>query len=122
MKILNGIRKRLDDYAREKDFDWYVANYQSLYSKYGRCYLCIKDRSVINVLPVSSNKRSAHTILPDDVAEYLKNTPNPRGLWQLQYCDGTPDAYTFYHVELFSRKRFPGRCRKAIHRLTHGLL
>ena len=63
------------------NFCWFVENYDSLYAKYGRCYLVIKDCSVI----ASYNDiRSAH----DETRKIFEP-----GTFNIQYCDGSPSAY-----------------------------
>jgi len=67
--------------TQDKDYEWFVENYDSLFKQYGTAYLVIKNKAVIGTYP--------------NCAEAVRETAkshNP-GTFIVQYCDGTEDAY-----------------------------
>ena len=73
----------VNDVMRE-NFEWFVEHYDELFEKYGTAYLVIKDRSVIG----------AYASVGEAVRETEKT--EVRGRYNVQYCNGTPGAYTDY--------------------------
>lgn len=72
--------------SMNSDFEWFVANYDELFKKYGTGYLVIKDERVYGVY--------------DSYGVAVKKAwqEHKPGTVSIQYCDGTESAYT---VELF---------------------
>lgn len=66
------------------DFQWFIDNYQSLFSQFGNSYLAIKDKKVIGTY--------------DSFAEAVKKTAesHPLGSFIVQQCNGSASAYTTY--------------------------
>lgn len=69
---------------QDRDFDWFLQNYDELYKRYGNSYLAIKDQNVIGSFQTyADGVRGASLIAAP-------------GSFIVQHCDGTPDAYTNY--------------------------
>ena len=67
---------------QDRDFDWFLQNYDELYKQYGKSYLVIKDQNVIGSFQTyADGVRGASLIAAP-------------GSFIVQHCDGTPDAYT----------------------------
>lgn len=66
------------------DFQWFKDNLQTLYEKYGNCFLAIKDKTVLG---------KYHSY-----AEGVKETAKvlPIGSFIVQECGETKDVYTNY--------------------------
>jgi hypothetical protein len=64
------------------DFNWFLNNYDKLYSEYGHKYLVIKDEKVLGAY--------------DNIREALDNTDEEIGTFIVQECNGTESAYTNY--------------------------
>ena len=67
---------------QEKDFEWFLENYASLYEDYGNSFLAIKNGRVIGVYG------SFH-----EAVEKTENTEEI-GSFIIQECNGDESAYT----------------------------
>lgn len=69
------------DKERERDFDFFVGNYQELYRKYGHKFLAIKNKKVLGTY--------------DSVPEAIDDlTPKYEiGSYIIQECTGNESAY-----------------------------
>jgi len=69
---------------QEKDYKWFIDNYQSIYDKYGKTYVVISEQKIVG------NYSS--------YAEAVKETSKtiPVGNFIVQYCNGDESAYTGY--------------------------
>ena len=66
------------------DFAWFVENYNSLYAKYGVCYLAISNRAVLGSYRTAGDAiRGASKIVPP-------------GEFIVQFCNGDESGYTNY--------------------------
>ncbi len=70
--------------SQRQDFEWFVANYNDLFKKYGKSFLVIKNQTVIGI----------YHSFTDGIEQTLKN--ELIGTFIVQECDGTTDAYTNY--------------------------
>lgn len=70
--------------TQSADFEWFKANYDELFSKYGIAYLAIKDKTVIGVYK--------------DAGSAVRETSEtePIGSFIVQYCNGDESGYTNY--------------------------
>ena len=66
------------------DYQWFLEQYDRLFNEYGDAYLAIKDKTIIGVY--------------SSYAEGVKETAKryPLGSFIVQYCNGSPSAYTSY--------------------------
>ena len=73
-----------------EDFNWFTENYQSLYGKYGNCFLSIKNREVLGSYP--------------SYAEAVKESGSKYdlGTFIVQQCNGQESAYMSYNVTSYS--------------------
>lgn len=67
-----------------KDFKWFLENYNDLFLKYGRKFLAIKDQKVIGVY--------------DEAGEAVRQTMKSEelGSFIVQKCTGDETGYTNY--------------------------
>lgn len=67
-----------------KDFEWFLENYDNLFLKYGRKFLAIKDQKVIGVY--------------DEAGEAVRQTMKSEelGSFIVQKCTGDETGYTNY--------------------------
>ena len=69
---------------QDRDYKWFLENYNRLYDQYGETYLAIKDESVLGTYPSYS-----------DAVHKTEKTEN-LGSFIVQYCNGDKSAYTAY--------------------------
>lgn len=69
---------------QERDFKWFLENYDDLYKKYGHSIIVIKNQTVLGIY---SNKKLAVTITAQTEA---------LGTFIVQECNGNESAYTNY--------------------------
>ncbi len=69
---------------QEKDYEWFLSNYESLFQKYGCAYLAIKNTTVLGAY-----KTYAEGVRKTEETE-------PIGSFIVQLCNGRKDAYTNY--------------------------
>jgi len=67
---------------QDKDFEWFLKNYDTLYNKYGRSFLAIKNETVLGFY---SNFHEA--------SETTQKTEE-LGTFIIQECNGDESAYT----------------------------
>ena len=67
---------------QDKDFEWFLKNYDALYERYGNSYLVIKQEKVIGVYD-SFSKAVETTMLTEELGTFI-----------VQKCDGSEAAYT----------------------------
>ena len=67
---------------QEKDYKWFLENYNNLYKEYGQKYLAIKNQNVIGVY-------SSYA----DAVNTTKKTEK-LGTFIVQFCSGDETAYT----------------------------
>ena len=74
---------------QDKDFRWFLDNYDGLYKKYGHAYLAIKNGKVLGTY--------------ETYAEGVRTTEKSEepGTFIVQLCDGTEAAYTNYILSNF---------------------
>lgn len=74
--------------TQDRNFRWFVENYDELYKQYGVSYLAIKDRAVIGVY--------------NSYVEALKETCKTEelGTFNIQFCNGDDSGYTSYIVSM----------------------
>lgn len=74
---------------QEKDFIWFINNYDRLFQEYGASFLAIKQESVLGRY--------------DSYAEAVKETSktNSIGSFIIQKCDGSEAAFTNYIATVF---------------------
>lgn len=67
---------------QEKDYQWFLDNYDRLYKQYGQKYLAIKNKMIIGVY--------------SSYADAVNNTKQTEelGSFIVQYCNGDDTAYT----------------------------
>jgi len=67
---------------QDKDFEWFLENYNDLYEKYGRSFLAIKNKNVLGVY--------------DSFADAVDSTAKTEklGTFIVQECTGDESAYT----------------------------
>ena len=72
------------DNLQDRDFKWFVDNYDKLFKQYGVGYLAIKNQKVLGKY--------------NTVGDALRTTRKTEevGTFIIQYCDGTETAYTNY--------------------------
>ena len=73
-----------------EDFNWFTENYQSLYDKYGKCFLSIKNREVLG----------SYSSYAEAVNE--SSSKYDLGSFIVQQCDGQASAYISYNVTSYS--------------------
>ena len=69
-----------------QDFNWFIENYESLYKKYGNCYLAIKDKAVLG----------KYNTFADGV--HMTEKTEEIGTFIVQQCNGDVSGYTSYIV------------------------
>lgn len=69
---------------QDKDFEWFLENYDGFYKKYGDSYIAIKDKKVLGV----------YDNLLDGVTQTQKK--EPIGTFIVQHCNGDETGYTNY--------------------------
>lgn len=69
---------------QNSDFLWYIDNLKSLFDKYGKSFVAIKDKKVLGV----------YDSYADGVTETLKS--EPVGTFIVQQCGSDESAYTSY--------------------------
>ena len=67
---------------RIDDFNWFISEYMNIYHKYGRCYVAIKNKTILGAY---SSAREAI----DNVSKKYQ-----RGTFIVQECNGNPSGYT----------------------------
>lgn len=69
---------------QNKNFQWFLENYDELYKQYGVSYLVIKDKAIIGVY--------------SSYGEALRETCKTEelGTFNVQFCNGDESAYTAY--------------------------
>lgn len=70
--------------AMERNFNWFVDNYDEIYKLCGECHVLIKDQKIIKIF--------------DDIKDGLKYMEDHDlfGISNLQYCNGDISGYTEY--------------------------
>ena len=68
--------------AQEKDFRWFVDNYDNIYKQYGKCFVAIKNKQIIGV----------YRTYADGVHETAKT--QKMGTFIVQFCNGDKSGYT----------------------------
>ena len=79
------------DIDRKKDFDYFVANYQDLFKKYGHKFLAIKNQQILG----------AYDSVPDTIKDL-----SPKyeiGTYIIQECTGDDSAYRTTIMRLIIR-------------------
>lgn len=74
----------INENIQERDYLWFLDNYQELFNKYGCSFLVIKKQKIIG-----SFKTYAEGVRTTSKTEEL-------GTFIVQYCDGKENAYTNY--------------------------
>jgi hypothetical protein len=69
---------------QDRDYKWFLENYDALSAQYGKAYLSIKNERVLG----------AYKSYAEGVIETLKT--EKKGSFIVQLCDGTEAAYTNY--------------------------
>lgn len=70
---------------QDKDFEWFIDNYESIYKKYGHCFVVIKNKKVLG----------SYAKYTDGVKAALKN--NKLGTFIVQkLCENKSDAINCY--------------------------
>ena len=67
---------------QERDFEWFLENYEHLYNTYGQSFLAIKNKSVLG--SYSSFREALDATLKSEEL----------GTFIIQECDGSELAYT----------------------------
>jgi hypothetical protein len=67
---------------QDRDFEWFLENYNDLYDKYGRSFLAIKNEKVLGVYS-SFNEAVDATLLSEEIGTFI-----------VQECNGNESAYT----------------------------
>lgn len=69
---------------QDKNFQWFLENYDELYKQYGESYLVIKDEAIIGVF--------------NSFVEALRETCKTEkiGTFNVQFCNGDESGYTNY--------------------------
>lgn len=81
MKSANN-EKKYTDKNRQRDFDYYVKNLSRLYKQYGRCYLVIRNKTILG------SYRTIESALKATQKEY------PLGSFIVQKCGPDESAYS----------------------------
>lgn len=68
--------------VQERDFQWFLNNYNSIYQAYGRSFVAIKNETVLGSYPSYG----------EGVRETAKN--HPLGTFIVQECNGSESAYS----------------------------
>ena len=74
---------------QDKDFEWFIENYNMLYEKYGCCFLVIKDKNVIGVYK-SFDEAADTTLEAEEIGTFI-----------IQECNGDESAYTMQIASMF---------------------
>lgn len=69
---------------QDRDFKWFLDNYDDIFREYGNCYVAIKDKKVLGTYGSTA----------EAVKETSKN--EPLGSFIVQYCNGDESGYTNY--------------------------
>lgn len=69
---------------QERDYKWFLDNYNALYEKHGAAFLVIKNETVLGTYPTYA----------EGVTETLKT--EAAGTFIVQNCNGDESAYTNY--------------------------
>ena len=77
------------DQLQDKDYEWFLANYDQLFREFGESYLAIKDSHVLG-------KYSSY-------AEAVHETEKKESLGSfiVQYCNGDESGYTNQIASMF---------------------
>jgi len=72
------------DFNRKSDFQWFIDNYESIYSEHGHKFLVIQNKKIIGIF--------------DDRNEAIDNTliDHELGTFIVQECNGDESAYMCY--------------------------
>lgn len=69
---------------QDKDFQWFLKNYNDLYTQYGESYVAISNETVLG----------AYNSYAEGVRETMKSFP--LGSFIVQFCNGRESGYTGY--------------------------
>ena len=69
---------------QDRDFQWFLENYDDIYKKYGDCYVAIKDKTILGVYKSAS----------EGVTETQKT--EELGSFIVQHCNGSKSGHTNY--------------------------
>jgi len=74
---------------QDKDFEWFIENYNTLYEKYGYCFIVIKNENVIGTYN-SFDEAVDITLLTEEIGSFI-----------VQECNGDESAYTIQIATMF---------------------
>ena len=74
---------------QDKDFEWFIENYNMLYKKYGCCFLVIKNKSIIGVYK-NFDEAADTTLITEEIGTFI-----------IQECNGDESAYTMQIASMF---------------------
>lgn len=74
---------------QERDFKWFIDNYDDLFAKYGVSFLAIKSEQVLGSF--SSYSEAVNKTMETE----------PLGTFIVQECNGTEAAYTNYIATVY---------------------
>lgn len=77
---------------QDRDYEWFLSNYDRIFDEYGVSYVAIKDGQILGSYPSYA----------DGVRETMKQ--HPLGTFIVQFCNGNSSGYTGYIASMgFSR-------------------
>ena len=74
---------------QDKDFEWFVENYDEIYKKYGHAIISIKNKKVLGAYP-SFREAVDATEKNEELGTFI-----------VQECNGDPSAYTGHIASMF---------------------
>ena len=69
---------------QDKDFQWFLSNYDKLFQTHGRSFIVVKNETVLGSYPSFKEALDATSITEDP------------GTFIIQECDGSESAYTVH--------------------------
>lgn len=75
---------RYGDNERREDFEFFLKNYQSIFEKYGNCFVAIRNKTIIGVFKTEKEAIDI-TSAQYELGEFI-----------IQKCNGDETGYTNY--------------------------
>lgn len=69
---------------RREDFEFFLQNYQNIFEKYGKCYVTIRDKTIIGIFKTEKE------------AIDITSAQYELGQFIVQECNGDETGYTNY--------------------------
>ena len=74
---------------QDKDFEWFIENYNTLYDEYSCCFLVIKNKQILGAYK-SFDEAVDTTLQTEEIGTFI-----------VQECNGDESAYTIQIASMF---------------------